>query len=202
MKASITIPDQQLQDLLFELSTGRSSKFLFAVCDDPQQTLSARRYIDQQLAELGKTVVYLSSETLKDNLLGILSEESKAGIADVIGIWGMDDLDADDAGRLFVQLNFHRDWLAKLKLPIVLWISSDLLNHLINVAPDFWSRRTSVYYLTKRSTADLLAKLFPRTGGSAPQWAPEPSLSDAFDRILSSERELPERSEERRVGKE
>src|SRR5579859_2773871 len=142
MKTIASTAERPLQDLLFELEVGHSSKFLFAICDDLDQSLGARNYVDQQLKQLGKTPVYLSIDDLKYDLLGVLSDHSKAGTADVISIWAMGDLDPDAAKKLFVQLNFHRDWLAKLRMPVALWMPSNLLNRLINIAPDFWSRRT------------------------------------------------------------
>jgi len=69
-------------------------------------------------------------------------------------------------------------------------VPTSLLDRLIAIAPDFWSRRSGVYYFDRGSIGDLLKKLFSRTLTDEKEWTPEPTLSEAFSKVLTSEKEL------------
>jgi hypothetical protein len=182
--------DHNLNDLLFELVAVRTPKFLIAVCSNSDRESELRAALNQSLSSRGKHITDIPAESLKDNMLGVFSDRSRSGINDGISISNISNMDASDVRQLFAGLNFHRDWLAKLNLPIILWISTGLLNQLVKFAPDFWSRRSAVYYFDGGSISELLDKLFSRAKAEEKEWSLEPTLSDAFEKILSCEKEL------------
>lgn len=182
--------DRKVRDLAFELEDSQGPKFLIAVCDDAGQRTTLRTDLTRHLSQSGKKMTYVSADSLKHDLIRTLADRARAENVQAISLWGIDDLDSAVVGQLFAQLNVHRDWLAQLNIPIVLWISTELLNELANMAPDFWSRRSAVYYFSERTFDDLLTRLFAQERDKSQKWRPEPALSDAFETILSSEKEL------------
>src|SRR5208282_1141781 len=142
------------------------------------------------LSNNGIQMIYVSADSLKRDLIRAVSNRTSSETVQAINIWGIDELDSTGIRQLFVQLNFHRDWLGKLNVPLVVWISTELLNQLTAVAPDFWSRRSAVYYFSERTFDDLLNRLFAKARDEGQKWAPEPVLSSAFETILSSEKQL------------
>lgn len=189
MNASADV-DQKFRDLAFELEAGQGPKFLIIVCDDATKKSHLKKALDQHLSETGRRMIYIAGNEAGDDLINMLSNRFRVEHPGGISWWDLDALDSLAAKRLFAQLNFHRDWLTKLNVPILVWTTPDQLDELINWAPDFWSRRGAVYYFSKRSLDDLLTKLFAKAGDANHDWTPEPALSDAFETILSSEREL------------
>lgn len=182
--------DRQLKDLLFELGAARTPKFLIAVSANSNRESELRAVLNQRLVSLGKNITDIPGEFLQGDMLGVLADRSKSGVSDGISISNISQMEADDVHELFADLNFHRDWLAKLNLPIIIWISSSLLDQLIALAPDFWSRRSAVYYFDGGSISELLNKLFSQVQAEEKGWSPETTLSEAFEKILSCEREL------------
>jgi hypothetical protein len=182
--------DQQLNDLLFELAAARTPKFLIAVSSGSARESELKAALSKGLAKLGKLVTDISAELLPGNMLGVFADRAKSGVSDGISISDVGKMETADIHQLFADLNFHRDWLAKLNLPIITWISTELLDQLITLAPDFWSRRSAVYYFDGGSISELLKKLFSKARTDQKDWSPETALSEAFERVLSCEKEL------------
>jgi hypothetical protein len=90
--------------------------------------------------------------------------------------------------HVFSELNFHRYTLASLGLPLLVWLTSLQVQKLASTAPDFWSRRTAVYFFSKPSTKRLLEKLFARDRKG--RVAPPSDVESAFAKILDSEKKL------------
>jgi len=179
-----------LKDLLFEITEARATKFLVAVAFDLNQESTLRAELDAMLVRARVHLIDIPASALQGNMLATLSSRRDLDSSNGISISNIGELEASDAGSFFAELNFHRDWLAKLNLPIILWIPTNLLDRLIAIAPDFWSRRSSVYYFNRSSISELLNKLFSRTHSDQKEWIPEPTLSEAFEKILSCEKEL------------
>ena len=182
--------DKTRRDLLFELDGERHPKFLILVCDDAIQRTELNAEIDDRLAQIGRQIIYVHAASLGNDLIGVLSEQFTTENLGALSLSGIDTLDYAAATRLFAQLNFHRDWLGKLDVPIIIWISTELLSQLVNIAPDFWSRRSAVYYFSGQPFDHLLARLFAQARDKGQKWIPEPALSDALEAILTSEKEL------------
>jgi hypothetical protein len=182
--------DRQLKDLLFELGAARAPKFLIAVSANSNRESELRAALNQRLVSLGKNMIDIPAELLQGNMLGVFADRTRSGAIDGIGISNIGQLESANGRQLFADLNFHRDWLAKLNLPIIIWIPNPLLDQLITLAPDFWSRRSAVYYFDGGSISELLNKLFAGAQAEKKEWSPETALSEAFERILSCEKEL------------
>lgn len=179
-----------LRDILFEITEARATKLLIAVSSTPNRESSLRAEIKAMLARTGAHLVDISASELLSNMLTILSNRRDLDNNAGLSISGVGKLEGADIDRFFAELNFHRDWLAKLNLPIILWVPTNLIDRLIATAPDFWSRRSGVYYFDRGSISELLKKLFSRSHEDEKEWTPEPTLSKAFEKILSSEKEL------------
>jgi len=158
----MTIPEKQLRDLLFELEDSAGPKVLIGVSDDPSLTSKLHDKCAMQLSDQGKEAASAPASALLFNPLQTLINLSRNGTIGVIQLTDFDNVAPSDFELVLRQLNFHRDAIAALKVPILLWLSTEQLYSLINEAPDFWSRRTSVYYFTSYSSEQLLAKLFAR----------------------------------------
>jgi len=181
---------KEVRQLLFELMGDRGPKFIIAVCDDLLERRNLLDFVIDRLKKLQKKSAVVSVDDYSSNLLRLLIEKSKAGTVDVVHLWDIDSLDDGSIRQVFLDLNFHRDAIGSLNVPIVIWISNDLLRQLISEAPDFWSRRTKVLHFTALTAEDLIQRIFFTEKESLPNWTPEPSISSAFQLILSSEREL------------
>jgi hypothetical protein len=179
-----------LRDLLFEITEARATKLLIAVSSSPNRESSLRAEISGMLAPTGTHLVDIPASELLGSMLATLSNRRDLDSSTGLSISNVAALEGSDIDHFFAELNFHRDWLAKLNLPIILWVPTNLLDRLIATAPDFWSRRSGVYYFDRGSISELLKKLFSRSDEDETEWTPEPTLSKAFQKILSCEKEL------------
>jgi DNA-directed RNA polymerase specialized sigma24 family protein len=107
----------------------------------------------------------------------------------VLILSGLDRVRSTIADSILAELNFHRDALAFLKLPIVIWLNNQLLSRLPGIAPDFWSRRTAVYRFTPEPTKELLARLFSLAHKDLVAHQPS-TIGKAIKDIIDAERIL------------
>jgi hypothetical protein len=152
--------DRHIRDLLFEVLTEGESKFLLVVSDDEAISRTVRETLRQEIGASNKKIGFIAADQIEGDLLRRFYEEAKAGTIDVLVLWGLDRIRTIAAESILAELNFHRDALASLKLPIVIWLNNSLLARLPSVAPDFWSRRTAIYRFTPEPTRTLLQRLF------------------------------------------
>jgi hypothetical protein len=179
-----------LGDLLFEITEARATKFLIGVSSDSKRESALKSELNGMLIRSGAHLVDIPAGELQGNMLGALSSRKDLDSSHGISISNLSGLAPLEVDRFFSELNFHRDWLAKLNLPTILWVPTNFLDRLIAIAPDFWSRRSGVYYFDRGSISELLNKLFSRTRTDENEWTAKPTLSGAFDKILSCEKEL------------
>jgi hypothetical protein len=182
--------EHRIRDLAFELQESPGAKFLIAVSDDSGQRSRIDSELNEILRQTGRIISRVQASSLKPDVITALGEPNRLSSSDAIILCGLDTLSVQEIQQLFAQLNVHRDWLSKLELPLMIWISSELLNELAKIAPDFWSRRSGVYYFSERSVEDLLSRMFSQEKNKGPEWNSDPNLSDAFEAILSAEKEL------------
>jgi hypothetical protein len=179
---------EKLRDLLFEIQEDREAKFLLCVCDDRGNRREVRQYLISQLRAGQKKVASVPAKRVTGKLLAsLLDLPDRQGI-DCINLWGIPGMNASATDQLFSELNFHRDAITSLSVPIIVWLSSPQIQRLAAVAPDFWSRRTAVYLFNKPSTKDLLARLFSRKSPTEKQVTSD--IHDAFEETLRSEKAL------------
>ena len=105
-----------------------------------------------------------------------------------VNLWGIPSMRASSADQLFSELNFHRDTIASFGLPLLVWLTNSQVQRLASRAPDFWSRRTAVYFFNKPSARELLERLFSRATGVKKK--PLSDIEEAFAEILASEKAL------------
>ncbi len=179
---------QKLRDLLFEIEAGREAKFLLCVCDDRLDRRVVRRNLIKGLRQRRKTVFSISAKNAAGRLLNSFAFVRGSDTADCVDLWGIPSLKATAAERVFAELNFHRDALASLGLPLLVWLTSTQVQKLASTAPDFWSRRTAVYFFNKPSTKDLLGRLFARDKKG--KVAPPSDVESALLEIIASEKKL------------
>jgi hypothetical protein len=179
---------QKLRDLLFEIEGGKEAKFLLCVCDDRLDRRTVRRNLIRGLRRGKKTVVSISAKNAAGRLLNSFSSVRGSDTVDCIDLWGIPSMKPTAAERVYAELNFHRDALASLGLPLLVWLTSAQVQKLASTAPDFWSRRTAVYFFNKPSTKELLERLFARDKRG--KGAPPSDVESALLEILGSEKKL------------
>ncbi len=194
----IGLSDRKLRDLLFELEEAQGPRFLIVVCDDGERKRIIRDTLSEEMKGRGKKIDFVPVPEFKSNLLDLLLDQSQAGSVDAISLWDLDAISSSSLDHLLTELNFHRDALSTIRVPLLLCVSTPELDRLIRLTPDFWSRRSAVYYFTRPSAAELLSKLFSQPPVGADKWLADPAISDALKTIFSAERELAKCLQDRR----
>lgn len=179
---------QRLRDLLFEIESGREAKFLLCVCDDRDLRREVRKQLTAALHARMMKVASISARNIGANLLSTFSAIPQRLEATCINLWGLPSMRVAKADQIFAQLNFHRDALTSFSLPILVWLNSIQVQRLASKAPDFWSRRTAVYFFDKPSARKLMERLFARDKRAVQ--TPPSKIARAFEDILSSEKKL------------
>jgi len=178
----------KLRDLLFEIEGEEGAKFLLCICDDRAVRRTARKRLIEELREHGKVVTSISAKKASGSLLSTFTEAVRIRDGDCINLWGIPGMRSAAASQIFEELNFHRDTLASFSKPLLVWITSSQAQRLASTAPDFWSRRTAVYFFDNPSAQDLLRRLFARKASVKTK---QPSqIEKSFTEILSSEKNL------------
>lgn len=177
-----------LRQLEFELEEARGSRFLLAVCDDDERATDLRRALADRLKSLGSEIVSISASTITGSLVDTILRGSKSGSPAAVHLVQGKKLAPVISDKLFRELNFQRDSLARLQIPIIVWIYGHQLSKLASRAPDFWSRRTAIFYFDRLSIGVLLNRIFSEHGFPGDVTADE--ISKALAEALSSEREL------------
>lgn len=177
------------QNLLFELEHGSGPRLLIAVCDDISEADRLRGEINNALKQMGKRVVNVTVPASTGNLVDAILEGAGSERVEAAHLIEAPGLSTSGVDKLLFELNFQRDALARLEIPIVLWIPSLQLSTLANRAPDFWSRRTAVYYFDEYPLDALLVKIFSDQSNEK-LTVKDNTISQSITNILTSEREL------------
>jgi hypothetical protein len=177
-----------LKELEFEVEEGRGPRFLLAVCDDDERAAKLRMSLDAYLKQHGREPVEVVTPVNAANLVDVILAETRSGIPGVVHLIQAKDLPAKASDKFFGELNFQRDSLAKLGVPFILWLYGTQLPTLASRAPDFWSRRTAIFYFDTYSFTALIDRIFSQFTAISNVKADE--ISKALREILSCEREL------------
>src|SRR6185437_2131389 len=159
---------RKLADLKFELFEDSESKLLLVVCDDETLNKELRNQLEKDLEEAGKIIGFISATKAAGRLLQSFYDLPRTGKYDALALVGLNRLSPNTANALLRELNFHRDALIALKLPLIIWMTNELLLKLPSLAPDFWSRRTGVYRFSHQASAELLSRLFSDNSEDVP----------------------------------
>ncbi len=179
----------KLEYLRFLLESSEGPRFLFVVCDEAAQQ---RTYMKEIYAPLKKhntavlDVVALDPSSILEALVTISHKEVKS-----INLVGAATLGEPDQKALFSHLNFHRDAISEIGLPLLLWLTSESLTRFAATAPDFWSRRTAVVRLSESPAAERIRALF--SGYKPPNVSAfEADMRQSFATVSHCEKELQE----------
>jgi len=178
----------QIRELLFELEESDRSKLLFVVCESASSSSRLLALVAE--ASIHRTSAVLSVREFSETVFTEILSRSRGSQVSAIHLVGFDKVSLTRQSNIFANLNFHRDILLKLNVPLVFWLLSKHLSALISLAPDLWSRRGGVYDFSKTTTRTFLKKLFAQSPAESKKWRPEPILSEAFNKIFASEKAL------------
>ncbi|HEX3103217.1 MAG TPA: hypothetical protein VHQ22_02130 [Terriglobales bacterium] len=181
-------PRLVLSELAFELKEGVGPRFLIAVCDDKERAANLRNKLDTELMGVDKEPVVIGVPLSSGNLVDAILYKTESRNPSVIHLVQEKDLPDVGTEKFFGELNFQRDSLSKLSAPFILWLYGRQIAQLAAKAPDFWSRRTAIFYFDSPSFTVLLDQIFKGFKTSERVQADE--ISGALRDILSSEREL------------
>jgi hypothetical protein len=178
-----------VKEILFELGFPEA-KFLIAVCDRTPTAGKIIQTLNDKLLKKGKKSFSISIPVLPFPLVHLLIRAVRDAGADVVHLMDIGAVPKKDLPRFFSELNFQRDALSGLGLPIVLWISKSQIQQLASAAPDLWSRRHGVYSFDVTSVENLLTKIFSQRPNAGDTGHPNRDVARAVTDILAAEREL------------
>jgi tetratricopeptide (TPR) repeat protein len=135
--------------LLVSLEAGIGMLQIFiAVCDADRQRENIIANYEHELASTYRTYrVYLDPQ--EPSLKKAINEQvivKENAIATVLGAEKLGLFNQDESlTKFFGYLQWTREALRELKMPIILWIPSRIHDQLAKKAPDFWSWRNGIF---------------------------------------------------------
>ncbi|MFN9177262.1 MAG: tetratricopeptide repeat protein [Dolichospermum sp.] len=146
----INANEQTYLSLLVSLEAGIGMLQIFiAVCDADRQRENIIANYEQDLAPNYNIYrVYLDSQepSLKQAITQQVTLTENA-IAIVLGAETLGAFNQNESlKKFFGYLQWTREALRELKMPIILWIPSRIYNQIPKQAPDFWSWRNGVFH--------------------------------------------------------
>lgn len=180
--------DDVLKELEFELEEGSGPRFLLAVCDDDDRAKVIREAVEKRLELEGKDSVNLSPESIAGNVVDAILTHSTSGNPTAVHLVQAKNYSQEQTDRFFRELNFQRDSISKLNVPVIIWVNSRQLPRLASRAPDLWSRRTSTLYFDASSISALLERIFGIDKTAAKGQTDK--IAKALREILDAERGL------------
>jgi tetratricopeptide (TPR) repeat protein len=141
---------QTYLSLLVSVEAGVGMLQIFiAVCDADRQRENIIANYEQELAPNHNIYrVYLDSQepSLKQAITQQVTLTENA-IAIVLGAETLGSFNQNESlKKFFGYLQWTREALRELKMPIILWIPSRIYNQIPKQAPDFWSWRNGVFH--------------------------------------------------------
>jgi hypothetical protein len=182
--------DGQLKDLVFELSDIEGFKLCLCVCDDHNLQLTLARQVSAHLAKKKIRSIELSPN------VGDLVQQLKMANhnSDVAFLLNLDLLSEDAFDEQMNRLNFQRDALIRLGMPVSVWLCNDRLMRLATIAPDLWSRRTSTYQFSNEAINKLIQGLFINPPVESKNKGNSSSIVQTLNRLIAAEERLRQRS--------
>jgi tetratricopeptide (TPR) repeat protein len=148
---TIAQTNQNMYDrLLVSIEAGIGLLQIFiAVCDADRQREQIISNYERELAPNFQTYrVYLDRQepSLRHAIASVVTSKENA-IAMVLGAetLGLSSQQDESLKKFFGYLQWTREALRELKLPIVLWVPSRIFDRLAKQSPDFWSWRNGVF---------------------------------------------------------
>ena len=146
----INANEQTYLSLLVSLEAGIGMLQIFiAVCDADRQRENIIANYEQELAPNHNIYrVYLDSQepSLKQAITQQVTLTENA-IAIVLGAETLGSFNQNESlKKFFGYLQWTREALRELKMPIILWIPSRIYDQIPKQAPDFWSWRNGVFH--------------------------------------------------------
>ena len=130
------------------------SGFLFCVCDNEALIREINRLIKDKF-DIKIRDIYLISENLDDFIQRI--GEAAATKPDGIIISNLDELIDLSKGQVVRRVNFARETLIELDVPLMFWLSENSISQFSNKAPDLFLRRDrSVISFSNQAIEDEL----------------------------------------------
>ncbi|MFN6154366.1 MAG: tetratricopeptide repeat protein [Dolichospermum sp.] len=142
--------EQTYISLLVSIEAGIGMLQIFiAVCDADRQRENIIANYEKELAYTDNIYrVYLDSQepSLKQAITQQVTLKENA-IATVLGAEKLGSFNQDELlKKFFGYLQWTREALRELKMPIILWIPSRIYAQIAKQAPDFWSWRNGVFH--------------------------------------------------------
>jgi hypothetical protein len=142
-KTIIEANQETYDRLIVSLEAGIGSLQIFlAVCDgDDQKAEIIRRYEQELSPSIQSYQVYLDSlePSLRQAVADTVSSFENT-IVTVLGAESLGFLEQDEPIKKFLgYLQWTREALRELHLPIILWIPTNILKLIAKKSPDFWS---------------------------------------------------------------
>ncbi|MTJ37502.1 tetratricopeptide repeat protein [Dolichospermum sp. UHCC 0406] len=142
--------EQTYISLLVSIEAGIGMLQIFiAVCDADRQRENIIANYEKELAYIDNIYrVYLDSQepSLKQAITQQVTLKENA-IATVLGAEKLGSFNQDELlKKFFGYLQWTREALRELKMPIILWIPSRIYAQIAKQAPDFWSWRNGVFH--------------------------------------------------------
>ncbi|WP_254434466.1 tetratricopeptide repeat protein, partial [Dolichospermum sp. UHCC 0352] len=149
-KSIINANEQTYISLLVSIEAGIGMLQIFiAVCDADRQRENIIANYEKELAYTDNIYrVYLDSQepSLKQAITQQVTLKENA-IATVLGAEKLGSFNQDELlKKFFGYLQWTREALRELKMPIILWIPSRIYAQIAKQAPDFWSWRNGVFH--------------------------------------------------------
>ncbi|MEY3255313.1 MAG: hypothetical protein RLZZ29_444 [Cyanobacteriota bacterium] len=146
----INANEQTYISLLVSIEAGIGMLQIFiAVCDADRQRENIIANYEKELAPTYNIYrVYLDSQepSLKQAITQQVTLKENA-IATVLGAEKLGSFNQDESlKKFFGYLQWTREALRELKMPIILWIPSRIYAQIAKQAPDFWSWRNGVFH--------------------------------------------------------
>ena len=165
----INANEQTYLSLLVSVEAGVGMLQIFiAVCDADRQRENIIANYEQELAPNYNIYrVYLDSQepSLKQAITQQVTLTENA-IAIVLGAETLGSFNQNESlKKFFGYLQWTREALRELKMPIILWIPSRIYNQIPKQAPDFWSWRNGVFHFQPELSFVQPALLFNQSRG-------------------------------------
>jgi tetratricopeptide (TPR) repeat protein len=165
----INANEQTYLSLLVSVEAGVGMLQIFiAVCDADRQRENIIANYEQELAPNHNIYrVYLDSQepSLKQAITQQVTLTENA-IAIVLGAETLGSFNQNESlKKFFGYLQWTREALRELKMPIILWIPSRIYNQIPKQAPDFWSWRNGVFHFQPELSFVQPALLFNQSRG-------------------------------------
>jgi hypothetical protein len=154
---AISEANQETYDrLIVSLEAGIGSLQIFiAVCDGAIQRAEIIHRYEQELSPHIKSYqVYLDAQepSLRKAVADAISSHENT-IVTVLGAESLGFLEQDESlKKFFGYLQWTREALRELRLPIVLWVPKRILKLIAKNSPDFWSWCNGVFQFQVEST--------------------------------------------------